>query len=199
MSAAELILLQNSIGQLISINSFLSTTKSRHLALFFLSDPELAGEKPFADITSRSCFFNEEEVLIMFGSIFQIVNIVREINEIPIVKIELCTNDNKAFSTILEHLKNEYAGDDGETDFIYVGQDIRQMGCSSTAEKYFHRYLSSLGNEDIYLSTYYYNLAVVANNKGDYHLSLDLHLKSLQIRIRTLEPNHLNLAESYNG
>ncbi|CAF2950264.1 unnamed protein product [Rotaria sp. Silwood2] len=195
----------------------MSTTKSRNLAVFFLgdpevqchnmervifeitADPELAGEKPFADITSRSCFLNEEEVLIMFGSIFRIMSVDHEASGISIVKIELCTNDSKAFTTILEHLKNEYGGGYGETDLICVGQVIRRMGCSSTAEQYFHRYLSSLGNEAAHLSTCYYNLAVVANDKGDYHSSLELHRKSLNIKIQILKPNDPELAESYNG
>ncbi|CAF3854567.1 unnamed protein product [Rotaria sordida] len=199
------------------MNSFVSTTKTRNLALFYLgdqevpyrnmkrvlfeitADPKFAGEKPFADITTRSCFLNEEdEVLIMFGSIFRIINVDRETSGISIVKIELCTNDNKDSTTILKHLKDEYGGGYGETDLICVGQVVRRMGCSSTAEKYFHRCLSSLGHEDVHLSTCYYNLAVVANDKGEYQSSLELHLKALNIRMRILQPNDPDLAESYN-
>ncbi|CAF1417342.1 unnamed protein product [Rotaria sordida] len=200
------------------MNSFVSTTKTRNLALFYLgdqevpyrnmkrvlfeitADPKFAGEKPFADITTRSCFLNEEdEVLIMFGSIFRIINVDRETSGMSIVKIELCTNDNKDSTTILKHLKDEYGGGYGETDLICVGQVVRRMGCSSTAEKYFHRCLSSLGHEDVHLNTCYYNLAVVANDKGEYQSSLELHLKALNIRMRILQPNDPDLAESYNG
>ncbi|CAF3812833.1 unnamed protein product [Rotaria sordida] len=199
------------------MNSFVSTTKTRNLALFYLgdqevpyrnmkrvlfeitADPKFAGEKPFADITTRSCFLNEEdEVLIMFGSIFRIINVDRETSGMSIVKIELCTNDNKDSTTILKHLKDEYGGGYGETDLICVGQVVRRMGCSSTAEKYFHRCLSSLGHEDVHLNTCYYNLAVVANDKGEYQSSLELHLKALNIRMRILQPNDPDLAESYN-
>lgn len=87
MSNDELQTLKSSIGQFISMNSFLSTSVDRRLALSFLSsspasgdlqrvlfeidlDPALPGVKPFADISSGSFFTNEKEVLIMLGSAF---------------------------------------------------------------------------------------------------------------------------------
>ncbi|CAF4597674.1 unnamed protein product, partial [Rotaria magnacalcarata] len=80
VSNDELQTLKASLGQFISMNSFLSTSLDRRLALSFLTsspvtddlqrilfeidlDPTLAGIKPFANITSNSFFADEQEVL----------------------------------------------------------------------------------------------------------------------------------------
>jgi hypothetical protein len=87
MSNEELQTLKDSVGSLISVNSFVSTSINRQLALSFLesspisddlqgvlleidADPPLNGIKPFANITSFSYFPGEDEVLMMleFGS-----------------------------------------------------------------------------------------------------------------------------------
>ncbi len=78
MSTEELQVLKDSIGQCISLNSFLSTSVDRLKALEFLetsdtfddlftinTDPRLNGVKPFANITAHSYFADEEEVLMM--------------------------------------------------------------------------------------------------------------------------------------
>jgi hypothetical protein len=80
MSNEELKLLKDSVGQLISMNSFLSASVDRQLALSFLysspasddiqrvlfeidADPRLEGIRPFANITSLNYFPGENEVL----------------------------------------------------------------------------------------------------------------------------------------
>lgn len=85
ISNEELKILKNSIGQLISINSFLSTSTNRQLALSFLqsststddlqrilfeidADPRVNENKPFANITSFSYFPGEDDVRIDFSS-----------------------------------------------------------------------------------------------------------------------------------
>jgi hypothetical protein len=92
ISNDELQTLKDSVGQFISMNSFLSTSIDRRSAISFLTsstasgdlqrilfeidlDPTLAGIKPFANITSNSFYVDEQEVLIMLGSIFRLVKI----------------------------------------------------------------------------------------------------------------------------
>ena len=92
MSNDEFQSLKNSIGQFITMNSFLSTSLDRRLALSFLTsstasddlqrvlfeieiDPTLPSIKPCANITSHSFFTDEQEVLIMLGSIFRLKSI----------------------------------------------------------------------------------------------------------------------------
>lgn len=87
MSNDELKFLRVAVGQFISINSFFSTTVNRDIALFFLgdstiinnlqrilfeidADPHLDGIKPFANISLVSYCPDEEEILMMIGSVF---------------------------------------------------------------------------------------------------------------------------------
>ncbi|CAF1431777.1 unnamed protein product [Adineta ricciae] len=88
MCKDEVQMLRNSIGRFVSFNSFLSTSTDSSVAHKFLMQTSGEGErvlfqidadptistKPFADITQRSHFCNEKEVLIMLGSIFRIID-----------------------------------------------------------------------------------------------------------------------------
>ena len=217
LSDKELTMLKNSVGRLISMNSFISTTRNRELALFMLgdsevpshnlkrvlfeieADPQQAGSKYFADITCESSFIDEEEVLIMFGSIFRIKKVYCDKNGIWIVQIVLCTNSDEELKVIYNYLKKEYGGGDEETDLLCAGTVIRRMGHSDQAEKYFLRLLSQLPHDHHYLSSCYYNLAIVANDKGQYDTSLELHHRSLDIKKRIFPQNDPAVGESYNS
>ncbi|CAF1200358.1 unnamed protein product [Didymodactylos carnosus] len=111
ISNEELQTPKDSIGQLISVNSFLSTSISRQLALSFLelstisddlqrvlfeidADPRLSGIKQFANITSFSYFPGEDEVLMMSGSIFRLVNIHRDDGRVWIIQMTLCDDND---------------------------------------------------------------------------------------------------------
>lgn len=217
LSDEELKILKNSVGRLISMNSFISTTRDRKLALFLLgdakipydnlkrvlfeieADPQQAGSKYFADITCESFFTDEEEILIMFGSIFRIQKVACDKDGIWIIKIVLCTNSDEELKVTYNYLKKEYGGGDEETDLLCAGTVIRRMGHSDRAEKYFLRLLNQLPHDHHYLSSCYYNLAVVANDKGAYDTSLELHHRSLDIKKQKLPQDDPSIAESYNS
>ena len=100
MSKDELDRLRKSLGQIIAMKSFLSTSLDRRVALFFLGEPDEQSQpslvlvliqvdlghyntcfddiRPFANITVHSQFGEaEEEVLFMSGSSFRVVEIRR--------------------------------------------------------------------------------------------------------------------------
>ena len=87
MSTSEVEHLKKSIGKLISFNSFLSASLNERQAIHFQksdksmnglqrvlfdinADPQVATNKPFADVSSHSDFASESEVLFMLGSVF---------------------------------------------------------------------------------------------------------------------------------
>jgi hypothetical protein len=95
MSKEEIKILINSVGEIILMNSFLSTSLNRQSAKSFLSmadssneldkvffeinaDPRIENIKPFSNITSHSFYPNEEEILFMIGSIFRIIDVKRD-------------------------------------------------------------------------------------------------------------------------
>jgi tetratricopeptide (TPR) repeat protein len=99
MSKHELDNLRQSLGSIISVKSFLSTSLDRQIALFFLGQTEDVNqsslipvlieielgnygmnstEKPFANITDQSSFDVEKEVLFMAGSYFRVNEVHRD-------------------------------------------------------------------------------------------------------------------------
>ncbi|CAF1185592.1 unnamed protein product [Rotaria sp. Silwood1] len=208
MAKDELKVLCNSVDQFISINSFFSTSVDRYVALGFLdpssddfgqvlfdidADPTVT-TKPFADITKLSYFSNEKEILFMLGSIFRIVG-VRNDNQVWIIKMVLCSDDDHNLKAIFEHMKNEHGG--GEKNLLSFGNVLADMGKFDEAEKYYLRLLDQLPPDEPDIARCYHGLGNVTDEKGDYDSSLEWHEKSLKMRIKALKPDHPHLAPSY--
>ncbi|CAF0800693.1 unnamed protein product [Didymodactylos carnosus] len=98
-------MLKSSIDRLVSINGFLSTTRSRHLALNFATKPtkrmdivpvlfEIEVDRTqtttvFADISEWSDYPQEQEVLFDVGAVFEISNVkVNEEQHVWIIKMK---------------------------------------------------------------------------------------------------------------
>ncbi|CAF1319918.1 unnamed protein product [Adineta ricciae] len=215
ISKNELNKLKASIGQFISMNSFLSTTIDRDVALFFIGDthslddelepilfeidvdPRPDGTKPVADITSLSYFRAEQEVLIMLGSIFRLTDLHQDENEIWIGQMTLCSDNDHHLNQVFEFMKDEYGT--GETDLLSFGHKLKDMGRFDDAGKYYRRLLNELPCDHKDVPRCYHNLGNMAFQKGDYDSSLQWYNKSLEIWNRTLEANDPLLATSYNN
>ncbi|CAF1495029.1 unnamed protein product [Adineta ricciae] len=212
ISNDELNLLQSSIGCLISMNSFLSTSINRRSALSFLysssekmpkvlfeieADPELENIKPFANITSLSYFSGEEEVLFMLGSIFRIVNIDENDRGIWILRLKLYNNDAYDVQAVFDYMKDQYGN--GETTILSLGMILTQMGKYDQAERYFRRVLKDLPSNHADISACHHNLGNLFDNKGDYKSSLDWHQKALAMMMKSFQPNDERIATSYNS
>ncbi|CAF2387908.1 unnamed protein product [Rotaria sp. Silwood2] len=213
MSNEELQTLKDSIGQLISMNSFLSTSTNRQLAISFLqsstasdglqqvlfeikADPQLKGIKPFANITSLSYFPGEDEVLMMLGSIFRLTDIHQGDGKVWIIHLTLCSENDHDLKPIFDHMQARLEA--GKTSLYSFGQVLRDMGKFDEAMKYIQRFLNELprNHQDIALCCH--ALGVIADEKGNYDLSLEWHHKSLDKWTRTLKPMDPRLADAYN-
>ncbi|CAF3145623.1 unnamed protein product [Rotaria sp. Silwood2] len=209
MSKDEVKTLRNSIGQFISINSFFSTSTDRFVALRFLdstsddleqvlfemdADPSVT-TKPFADITKLSYFQNEKEILVMLGSIFRIIDVHHDDNQVWIIKMTLCSDDDHHLKAIFEHMKNEHGG--GEKNLLSFGNVLADMGKFDEAEKYYLRLLNHLSPDDPDIARCYHGLGNITDEKGDYDSSLEWHKKSLDLRLKALKSDHPHLAPSY--
>jgi tetratricopeptide (TPR) repeat protein len=209
MSKDEVQMLRNSVDQFISINSFLSTSVDRYVALRFLSyiaddleqvlfeidaDPAVTTTS-FADITKFSCIPKEKEVLVMLGAIFRIVDVRNDGNGVWIIQMTLCSDDDHQLKGIFEHMKNEHGG--GEKNLLSFGNVLADMGKFDEAEKYYLRLLKHLSPDDPDIARCYHGLGNVTDESGDYDSSLNWHKKSLELRIRSLKSDHPHLAPSY--
>lgn len=214
ISKKELDALKTSIGNLISIHSFISTSVDRRSALSFLysstpsdnfervlfeidANPLLDGIKPFADITSFSYFPGESEVLFMLGSILRIISIDVDERGVSTIRATLCSNNDQDVQAIFDYMKNENG--DGDTTMLSFGIVLGKMGKLNDAEKYFRRLLKEIPPDHVDIAACYHDLGDVLEKKGDYESSLASYHKSLEIMLKTKSPNDPIIATSYNN
>lgn len=212
MSNDELENLRKSEGELISMNSFLSTSLDRGLAYDFLlastdlervlfkidANPDLRGIKPFAHITELSYYPKEEEVLFMLGSIFRLGEITRDRNEVWTVRLKLCGDNDHDLKPLLNRMKSQNV--EGELDLIKLGNVLQRMGKYEDADKYYCYCLDGLASNDYHnMSTCYFALGRLAENTGDYKLSLMRFEKSLELDKKVLSSDDPNIANTYNS
>jgi len=211
MSERELQLLKNSIGQFISINNFLITNMNRNSALSvskisltkntyqpvlfeITANPNLNKIKPFANITSQNYSQSDQnQVLFMLGSIFQLDNIHQDDNNLWIIEITLSSKTNKHLKSIFDN------DDDDDINLLSFGYMLQKMNKLDETEKYYRRLLDELPDDDERIGCCCLNLGNIAFIKTDYNSSLEWLLKSLDISIRTLQPNDIFLAFIYNS
>jgi len=216
MSINEFNTLQQSVDNLISINSFFSTSTNPDKALGFLNsskitsdlcrvlfiidaDPQVVKSKPFADINSLSAFSNECEVLFMVGSIFRLIKIEEmKHKEILMIHMELCDDDEHDLKELFDHMKNELDGGNEEVNLHSFGQVLRDMGKYDLAEKIYHRLLSELPPNDPSLGDLYWSLGIVTDDKAAYGSSLEWYQKSLMIHEKKGSSNYQNIGYLYN-
>ncbi|CAF1374886.1 unnamed protein product [Didymodactylos carnosus] len=81
--------LKNNVGGFVSVNSFMSTTTNRHVAVAFVGNKSSLMKyvlfeininihldtKPFASIVHLSTFQTEDEILFSMGTVFRIKNV----------------------------------------------------------------------------------------------------------------------------
>ncbi|CAF1381323.1 unnamed protein product [Adineta steineri] len=179
MSIDELDGLKNNIGQFISINSMFSTSEQRTTALFYLgdittqidservlfeidADSKMVTTKPFADISQHSHFPEDSEVLFMIGSIFRLNNINRNDDQIWIIKMTLCNDDEHDLKRVLMHMKQQIKSE--ETNLRTLGKLLWKM---------------ELPSNDPLLSDLYEDLGELTSQTGDYDMSVQWHKKLL--------------------
>ena len=218
VSDDEINRLQGSLGSFISINMFFSTTLDVNIAFQLLqecghsndyhrvlfrinADPQVMRTKPFADISKQSGFPEQREVLFAIGSIFRITNIQQNDDQIWIVLMTLCGDDDPGLISCSEDMEKRYGYSSEEATLFSFSQALRAMKKFDEAEKYCHRLLQQFFMDDSSLYVVYDELAEIASTKGDYNLSNQYQQKSIKIK-KKIEPDRCdNVVEavSYNG
>ncbi|CAF4042467.1 unnamed protein product, partial [Adineta steineri] len=183
MSNRELNYLQQQKGRLVSVNSFLSTSTDREVAdiytggttqdnnlervLFEIdADPKVVTAKPFADISRLSHFAVESEVLFMLGSIFRIESINCTGNQLWIIHMSLCHEDDHDLKEVLEYMKKQNGIE--QTNLCIWSKILLKMGKFDLAKKYYIRCVNELFDNDPLLLMAYEGLADIAYQQNDY-------------------------------
>ncbi|CAF0962540.1 unnamed protein product [Adineta steineri] len=144
------------------------------------ADPQMVTTKPFADISKYSNFTDEKEVLFMIGSIFRLKNIYCDTNNIWIIEMCLCSDDEYNLKQVLLHMKRQIRT--GETNLRTLGKLLWKMGKLDLAEKYFKRLLDELPIDDHLFCILCEDLGEIASQAGDYDMSIKWHQRFLEIK-----------------
>ncbi len=216
MAKKDLEVLKESIGQLISVNHFFLTNANRQSVLPIVNfaasedgyqpvlfeitaDFNLEKIKPFGDITSLKYTQNDQnEVLFMLGSIFQLKRIHQDDQQLWIIEMTLTSKSNESLKTTFDQFKSE-TFDDHEISLLSLGYILQKMNKLADTEKYYRRLFSELSDEDEHLGYCCLNLGNIAFRKGEYTASLEWLLKSLDLSIRTLNSEDEFFAQIYNS
>ncbi len=108
------------------------------------ADPSKANDLiPFANISSKSYFPEEQEILFMAGSIFRILDIRFDENEkINLIAMKFCDMDVRVKELLVHRMKR--LGDDNS--LITLGHIMEEMGRFDLAETYYHQSLNTMLN-----------------------------------------------------
>jgi len=209
ISIEELELMKNNIGEFLSMNSFLSTSRNRLTAIDFARTPQKRGNtrpivfeieinprlrtKAFADANQKSYFNDEDEVLIMLGALFRIEKVFEdEEDRIWIARVSLASEDDYHLKEIFSHMKGKI-GDDTNLDSL--GKLLLRMDENEKARNCYRRMLeeTQLAVADAQLGLGWASLRCSAYDESLKHFE-----ESLQIRQRILGENHASVGESYS-
>lgn len=203
MSNDEIITLKNSIGQFISVHSFLSTSVRRETALCFLGEgqpinnlqkvlfeidvnPERIHQnsiKSFADINEYSDFNGEGEVLFMLGSIFRLKSICLNSKQIWVIQMNFCSDDEHDLKRVLEHMRKQNGK--GPTNLRTLGKLLWMMGELHLAEKYYCRLIKQLPFNTFWLYVLYEDLMKITSQNRKYDESLGWQQKLHDLESKT--------------
>ncbi|CAF0853481.1 unnamed protein product [Rotaria sordida] len=177
-----ILLISKHINDLISLNSFVSTTLEEDIAkkfclgrsknndepVIFEIDIDLNSEQsiPFADIRQISRYPEEEEILISIGSIFRIESVnFDEKNELYRIHLSLSQHDQL---TVNKYIEQTFATEiDSTNQSILFGKLLFDMGEFEFAIEYFDNKIRCLSDHNNhYRPTYLNNIGVCYNEIG---------------------------------
>ncbi len=212
ISRDELEILRKSTKKLISINSFFSTSINPDKAIHFLNnskisnelvrilfiidaDPQVVTTRPFANISSHSAF-NEYEVLFMIGCVFRLIHVQRD-DQIWLIHMELCGDNEHDMQNLFQHMKKEYAGGDQQVDLRSFGTVLYKMGKYDLAEIVYLRALNETYFDNPILPSIYQSLGMIYEEKVEYDHSLQYYRKALEIQRRNDPSNYVRIGGIY--
>lgn len=206
--------LKQSIGGLLSFNSFLSTSKIRTVSLEFvgktLDDGQSVGilfkmtidpsiqSTPFANISNLACYVNEKEILFSMHSIFRIERIAQmnEHDGLWQVDLTLTGDHDIQLWELTEHIRTETFPE--EKGWYRLGALLIKLGRFDEAEQVYDMLFNQTTREDE-RANIYQQLGWLKDRQGKYKEAITFNQKTLEIREKTLPPDHPSFSTPYNN
>ncbi|CAF2626878.1 unnamed protein product [Rotaria sp. Silwood2] len=212
MSDEELQIFKDSIGKFIAMNSFLSTILNRDQAINFVktllpvnelqhtlfeieADPQLATSKPFANITAYG-YNAYEEVLFMAGSIFRLIDVCCDGDQIWIIRMKLCNEDDQNLKTTFDYIKKNQNEETNLFSFINILQRLEKF---DEAENYCLRLSDEIPRNEYDLAVCYDILGSLAHKKNDLEKSITWYKKSIECATRSPQLRNPRLTTTYTA
>ncbi|CAF4033486.1 unnamed protein product [Rotaria sp. Silwood1] len=213
-SKDEIEFLKKSVNGFIIMNSFVSTTVDRTIALMF-ADASLNLEdtlqntlfeitlsphiqtRPYADITHISHFFDEGEILLSLGMIFRID--LMEWNgfqRLWVIKLTACEVEDPQLRQLIDHYKNSF----GEiADNLTLGDMLSDIGDYDRAVRFYQMPCDIQQPDHIEEGMLKNNIGWLYSCKGNFAEALKHFEQAFELESKHLPDNHQDLAAITNN
>ncbi|CAF0858031.1 unnamed protein product [Adineta steineri] len=191
----ELNFIRRNLGQFLSIQSFLSTSTDRQVALSFAMastppttdttrilfqfniETHVFNTKPYANIKELSFFREENETLLMLGSIFRIEQVeYSETEQLWVGILSLCSEEVYELKDLMKHMKKEFGNDASSLGWILYNQAEYEK-----ARHVFQQLLSEPSMADFDRARCYHGLGSVAKELEEYNLALQNYKNEVEL------------------
>ncbi|CAF3990748.1 unnamed protein product [Didymodactylos carnosus] len=213
MTSVEVENLKRSIGGLISMNTFLSTTRKRDVAVAYAGSGELCNStlesvlfeiqvdmkietKPFCYINQLSMFYDEEEVLFSIGTVFQVETIELMKNKIWNVKMILSGEHDKRSEALTTYFKKEIGK---SPSVLTLGWFLNRLGDFDMSERFYRTLLKQLPSNHGDVGTIYNNLGLLYKDKGSCLEAVKYYELALKAYSTTRSENHPQIGATYSN
>ncbi|CAF1653328.1 unnamed protein product, partial [Adineta ricciae] len=206
--------LRNTIGGLMSFNSFFSTSMHRDVSFSYAKssayNPKLVGilfiiqvdpsrsTTPFASVGNHGRFLQENEVLFSMHTVFRIHHIKVIGTDRPLyeVNISLTLDSDEELRTLTGYIRRE-SHLDGK-GWTRLGQLLIQLGQHDKAENIYDTLLNqtSDGSDE---GLIYHQLGRIRYEQGLFQEAITFYVKSLVLFEKLFPANHPNIATSYSN
>ncbi|CAF0828846.1 unnamed protein product [Adineta ricciae] len=202
LSEQELQTLKDATGGLVLIKTFFLAKLNRHQALADLDSLDLLDNARRVlfeiDVDSRIkniqpySMIHSSEILFMCGSLFRLVDICVNNDQVWIIQMNLTSLNN-------ENLQAKCNFNPDQISLLTIGNLLWRMDQLDEAESYYLYLIQILSSDSLMLADLYYNLGHIYSDKQDYDSSLSFYYKSLEIWKKNLKPTDPDLAENHNA
>lgn len=204
MHVNELKRIENSIGHLISINTFFSTTKYSYIAADFAGNGEdrhddlesvifeisidLSIQKyPFANISKCSVMDHEDEILFSVGCIFRIETVELYTDTIWCIQLKHSNDVKIEVENLLTHFKEQIGP---QPSILELGVLLSNGGDLKLAKRFYKRLLSELPTNHYDLGVLYNNLGEIYRKENNFNIAMKYYRQALDEMTDSLGFNH---------
>ncbi|CAF1333557.1 unnamed protein product [Adineta ricciae] len=206
--------LRNTIGGLMSFNSFFSTSTKRDISSLYAesnaNNPKLVGilfiiqvdpsqsTTPFAFVGNHGRFLQENEVLFSMHTVFRIhhIEVIGTDRSLYEVNISLTLDSDKELRTLTDHIRRK-SHLDGK-GWTRLGHLLIQLGQHNKAKAIYDTLLNQT-SDDTDEGLIYHQLGRVRYEQGLFQDAIIFYAKSLVLLEKSFPANHLSIATSYNN